>query len=309
MAYAGTEEAYNYYIKDYVADWAVSQPTNAEENHLCYYAKDYIKGTNKLRALFIDYNDWRAHGSGSDYHQAVWVADQLADALTEGMSVVIFTHDVPGIETQQNQIRKYSIKTPYTFFSTYGTYEYTDTNYVKLAELVYDFQKEGGEFVGYVTGHNHNGGIGYIAGRLDAEKYIAPYTQMYYCGAYANVRLRSDSSTFTKVLRDPYTRSHDMFRILSVDVYGKMVKILNFGAQINYKGQYRGIVAMKYNTQAYEPFDENEIYTKGDIYASEQDNRLYKFLLVTTKTEEGASKTDLEHSVVEEYIPDVVISD
>lgn len=291
LAYAGTERAYNAFLKDKVDGWGVQQPTNAEENHLCYYAKDYIKGTNKLRALFIDYNDWRAHGSGSDYHQAVWVADQLADALTEGMSVVIFTHDVPGVKSGQNSIKKFAVKSPYTFFSTSSDYEYTDTNYVTLAKLVYDYQQAGGKFIGYVTGHNHNGGIGYIAGRYDNDTFIAPYTQMYYCGAYANVRLREDSTAFSRVLRDPYTKSHDLFRLIAIDVANSIVKILNFGAEYNYRGQRRDIMAIKYNTAQREEFNETRVYADGSIvaYSTVADNkisdcRLYKLDIIETTT-------------------------
>lgn len=224
--YTGVE-AYNAYIKPYVAAWSVTQPENAETNGYCYFYKDVA--ANSLRIIFVDI-------MGYDTVQDAWVQGLLASAKTAGYAVVIATHfaGVPqnGSDATFDKLAC-NWSTLYGLGSTSISLASYNPNAYRLADSVHAFMEGGGEFVGYIQGHYHSDFV--------AKVHTYPDQMIYSVSGSLSGEIRD----WTHVTG---TRSQDDFEIVSIDTYLKKVTLYKVGANTDLYGRHKNSISIKYTT-------------------------------------------------------------
>lgn len=218
----GFEHDANYpyvtYFKPYIDanDWGtIVQPDDAEANNLCYYYKDYA--TQKIRLIVLDnFNNIST--------QASWLADVLADAITNEMSVVIAVHYMPTLTENFDT----GFNTDTRLYAKSGG----DLN-ANFIDAVSSFINNGGEFICWLTGHEHKDycGVHEDSGTRQVVLNID-------CAA-----LRNDSPVR---YRAAYTKSQDAFNILSINPYKKTIQMFRVGNDWNGMMKHIGTICIDY---------------------------------------------------------------
>lgn len=221
---------YNALIGPYVSGWTgVVQPDDAAENGYCYYYKDY--SASNLRLICVDV-------MGYDENENTWLANTLAVAKELGYHVLIAAHfagsTAPGhgddpafTKFDCNYSTKYSMGG-----ASDGLNGYNANTYMMM-QTVDDFQQAGGYFVGYIQGHYHADFVAKVA-------------------AFPNQLIYSIGASKAGEMRDYYhavgTRMQDDFQIVSVDTYGKLVKLFKVGANVDRHGRHKNSICVSYDT-------------------------------------------------------------
>lgn len=220
----GAVATYALYIKPYVANWGVTQPENAEANGYNYYYKDYTDAN--VRLIVLDCMFW-------DSTEKTWLESVLADAKTEGLAVVVCSHYPGGSVTRFN--------TPWSSLQYADVSQTTDT---EAATAISEFIEGGGEFVCWLSGHTHYDFVGKLTDfpeqvniTIDCANELAGNT------GYSDIE------------RVVGTRSQDLFNIVAVDTFRKLVKVFRVGADRDSWMRHRGDLCIKYDTQEVLYFD------------------------------------------------------
>ena len=147
-------EAYTKYIAPNVSSWGVTQPANASTNGYTYYYKDksYSGGTIRLIVLDEYFYDETQHN---------WFVATLADANTNGYSVIVCQHQSNVLANQASPLNdKKAFATPELGFDLYVTTAgysgaYASANEARIM-AVDDFIGNGGKFICWMSGHTHS---------------------------------------------------------------------------------------------------------------------------------------------------------
>lgn len=149
-----SKQAYDKYIAPNVDSWDVAQPSNAATNGYNYYYKDksYSGGTIRLIVLDEYFYDETQHN---------WFVATLADANTNGYSVIVCQHQSNVLANQASPLdNKKAFATPELGFDLYVTTEgysgaYASANEARIM-AVDDFIGDGGKFICWMSGHTHS---------------------------------------------------------------------------------------------------------------------------------------------------------
>lgn len=214
-------DAYNLLLAGKVDNWNVIQPLNAATNGLCYYYKDYASQGIRLIALDV---------MGYDQDQQDWLEAKLAEALTLTYHVVIIAH-FTGTSMTPLVCNYTSLRTIGSIFHPYTSRYLEETNPGAIVESVDTFQENGGNFIGYITGHYHRDMINVVRGYPK---------QLVFAVSSGGVTTTWD---FTKV---DGCKSYDSFQIISINTEDKTVKLIKVGSNIDYYMRKKGTVSVGY---------------------------------------------------------------
>ena len=235
-------DGYNTYIKPNVANWGVTQPTNAESGGKCYYYKDYAaKG---IRLVVLD--AIVAYTSSSD--QRTWFQGVLSDAKTNSLAVVVATH---WLDTVYKPIKQHF--TPWEDFD-----QDVSAGSALILEDVQTFIDGGGEFVCHLVGHSHKDIIG------TAENYPKQLCVMV---GSANGLPSSNTLSVTHgggEVRVTGTRSQDSFNLVGINTTAKCVTVVKIGVDCNVYAQHKDYVRINYQTM-------EEVFTVNGELSGKED--------------------------------------
>ena len=278
--------AYTKFIEPNAQTWrdeGVVFPDNADTQGKCYYYKDYTKSSEgnrsvTLRAVFLDFMGWGKNTNTGENPapadaQKGWLESVLADALESGFMVCIFMHSAP------LGIRK--IDCPFSSASANSLNPQSQYNSLvfQVASVVYQFQEQGGRFVGYFVGHSHRTFIGSLSGSVTnsvgdtVSLDNAPFQQLVFVTDNALMGLSGEYCAHDG-LRTPNSPSHDSFWIIAVNASGT-VKLLKIGFNLDKYMRLRDTVMVR--TGSYPSFDPSLTdYTSGTVVI--KDGLLWKIL-------------------------------
>lgn len=164
-----------------------------------YYYKDYA--TQKIRLVVLDCMYW-------DSSQNTWMQDALSDAITNGMRVICADH-YPA-----------AAFTPIVCnFDDSHLQALAAERYIDAAAVnnVKDFIDGGGEFICWITGHEH---CDYM-GTLNAD------SRQLMIGIDRGSNRDDLHSAVPRIIN---TRSQDLFNVYGFDVYNKQIRLYRVGA-------------------------------------------------------------------------------
>ena len=218
----GKVNTYNKYFKPYIANWGVTQPSNAESLGKCYYYKDYASYNIRIVALDCMYYD---------ADEDTWFTNTLANAKSLGYGVIVLSH---GLGKQGDKIQS-----TYTAINNTagmvilddGTYTYNANVHSRIDEFI----GGGGNFICLLGGHFHMD----MFGKVNSTT----HEQLYLLGdCSARVPLR-DHRYVNK------TRMQDSFNIVSIDTNLKMIKVFKVGNQYDVFLRRKGTLCYNYETK------------------------------------------------------------
>ena len=214
------QDDYDTFIAPYVSNWGVTYTSGH-----CYYYKD--SATNNVRLICLD-----AMHLTED--QLTWFTETLASAKTAGLHVLVATHmrghfpETP-LETNFNDTFLTDTANP-SYSSSYKEYmppEYSDA--------VQGFIDEGGNFVAWICGHTHYDVFAKLNRHTDQVQICVSLGGIANANTSAGARVRN-------------TKSQDLFNVIAVDTYSKIVKIVRVGADYNLMMQHKDTLCYNYET-------------------------------------------------------------
>lgn len=201
---AGAVNVYNKFIKPYVSNWGVVQPSDAEANGYNYYYKDFT--TYGIRLIVLD-------SIFADNTQATWLESVLEDARQNNLSVICTQHYPAGLLTKADN----------TFCSILQAPASGNLGYDVFVSKVSAFIDNGGEFITWLCGHWHAD----INGVLVADSRQPMF--MFTCdtmSAEENLNLET-SHCITMVGIDKEKKLIKLFRIGNdIDLYMRSKRLL-----------------------------------------------------------------------------------
>ena len=211
-------QRYETFIAPYASNWGAITTENKS-----YYYKDYADG--KLRLIVLDCMLKNTDAT----EQNAWLVNVLSSAKSSGYSVVIAEHypvsNARKIDcTFTNVIRDIQ------------SYDVLDTSYQQTVQA---FMDNGGDFVCYLAGHVHNDKILYNA---DYPKQIFIMVDTSDYGI--NAEYYSDTA------RQYGEKSQDLFNLVSIDTYAKLIKIIRIGADKDCLMRRKKILTLNYSNQS-----------------------------------------------------------
>jgi hypothetical protein len=228
--WASNVQKYNKYFAPSIANWNVTQPTDAETNGYCYYYKDYSSNGYGYRLIVLD-------AMAFDDTQYNWLVSTLADARANNLTVVISEHFPP--ITNVSDINGFN--TPFMSLLTGMEYNYAETrlktpNNNSAINAVDDFINDGGEFACWLCGHMHYDQIGTL---------VSHPNQIFVAVGSAN-----SGTVWLDMPRKQNTPIVDLFNIVSIDPYYKLIKIQRIGATVDDWGRIHDHVTINYQAKA-----------------------------------------------------------
>lgn len=223
-------ESYKRYIEPFVSNWDVVQPENADTAGYCFFYKDYSE--SKIRLVVLDsWND------DADYKvaQSSWLTSVLSDARTNGLSVVIASHFRLRAETL--------LRTPFTKPNAEVESPDSSGNNDPYVVIVKEFKDAGGELVCWICGHAHYDAI--------SKTSEANGSQISVCVGNAsrwgsNNNLKITNSMI--VTDDEDFKTFDLFNVIAIDTYYKLITILRVGSEWDKYGRHILTTCIKYTT-------------------------------------------------------------
>ena len=210
-------QCYEKYIAPNVAQWGdVVFPEGAATNGYCYYYKDYTDA--KVRLIAVDCMHW-------DTTQKDWFIATLADAKTNGLSVMCASHYSPD--------RFPTMISDCTFCTLYSS----DVNAgldSEAEDAVADAITGGLDFICWLFGHTHRDY--FVKSHNHPEQYAIGVDK-----GYGN--LASDDCTRLKE-----TRYYDSFDVISVDTKSKILTVMKIGANADSYMRQKNYLVFKYDT-------------------------------------------------------------
>ena len=157
--YAGESDiitAYQRFIEPYIQTWGVT--TNEAEMYSTYYYKDYP--TQKVRLIALDPNMGSAYVPTNLTRQFDWLENVLEQARTLDYGVVIAQHfPVQGTPHLINCNFTDIMSVAYTHM---GDSNYNESTVRGFQSRVQDFIDAGGDFICWLSGHNHADFVYYV---------------------------------------------------------------------------------------------------------------------------------------------------
>lgn len=220
----GKVNCYNKFIAPFVSNWGVIQPTDAAANGYNYYYKDYADA--KVRIIALDCMYW-------DSAQNSWLQSVLADAKTNSLAVICFSHYSGGRVT--------------SFGNPWTTLQYDDISMTINAEApatIQSFIDGGGEFVAWFSGHTHYDFMGTLD-NYPQQIDITIDTASRFAGP----------TNYSDIARVTGQKNQDLFNIVGVDTFRKLIKIYRVGADRDSWMRHKGCITIDYSTRQVLYFD------------------------------------------------------
>lgn len=191
-------ELYAQYIEPFLTYWNEPDTVVSSQENRSYYYKDYTY--YKIRLIAI--NDYLTGSEATE--QNAWLQTALADAIINGYSVIILTH----------QFGQNLTKLQCTFTSQTNIIE--DSNIEAYKSSVQSFIENGGDFVCWLCGHKHTDYI--------LKSTVYP-TQLFLCVTTA----QANEITSSEAIRPYGDKAQDAFNLVSIDRTSKIIKIVRVG--------------------------------------------------------------------------------
>lgn len=210
--FAAKKDVYDIEFAPFIANWGVTQPTDAAAQGLMYYYKDFT--VQKIRLVVLDCMYW-------DAAQLAWFEGVLESAKTNNYAVIGVSH--------------YPIGDTTTIDCNFLSKDYNPTGGARLVNpiaAVDSFISSGGEFICWLSGHTHADGFGTITDHAGQINLIIDTASSGGSGA------QDADATIG-------ARSQDCFNILGFDVYSKLIKVMRIGR--DYDRHLRHIGEMCYD--------------------------------------------------------------
>ena len=257
-------ECYNKYIKPYVSNWSVTQPSDAETYGKSYYYKDF--STEKVRLIVlneyetdyeIDPNDGTKLLYSREFRamrqaQVDWLITTLTNTPSD-YGVIVATHQPLGLlKSEDNQFVSPNLVDNTSYFSVYSSDKewlakiinaYASKSSLTLSVTQIgavvttlncdcDFTSVQSEFICAICGHTHSDYIGHLKN-------------------YPNIPVlcvAADNLTYTNQIqpRAEGHQSEDLFNVVNIDRNRKTIKIIRIGAVASALGQVRDQMIMSY---------------------------------------------------------------
>lgn len=218
-----SQECYDAFLAPYIESWGVTYEANK-----CYYYKDFT--TQMIRLIVIDATTG-ANSSGEHWNstQLEWLTNLLADARTNGYSVIIATHYWAVTSSGRTYV-------DCTFNCKTVLSEGEMVTPSAALTAVQDFIDAGGSFICWLSGHTHR----------DFVYYPTSYPKQ--LGIVINCAAGYITSA-TKVCdeaRVSGTKSIDCFNIYGFDTTRKLIKIVRIGSDRDSQMRHKGTMTIKY---------------------------------------------------------------
>lgn len=207
----------------------IVQPSGASTDGLCYYYKDY--GDIRVIVLVaMDYSE--SEHFFWDQNQLTWFEGVLADAITNNKTVLCVNHS-PYSKSRAVMDKNLPINT----FIDYNTYRYDGIFLADEAISAVDtFIENGGEFIGWLTGHNHADYIMYeSSNRKQTMINIATASRELHFDGFSPSAAELESDNF------------DCFDYIGIDTTNKIVKVLRIGFNEDASMRIRNRFAYRYS--------------------------------------------------------------
>lgn len=228
LGFASVEDDALVYDENNPENANIFQPSDAETNGRCYYFKDYSVSSTKLRLITLDFSDYGSH-------QKSWFTAVLADANTNGYSVVVMAH-MPSARIKKLHNNFDSPTGSDYIYSMSSGWHSVFTEW-KAHEEIQDFIDNGGKFVTWLCGHLHRDSFGVIDGYDDQT--VISIT----CAAIQHSRnsigYESDMITTTESAMD----------LISIDVVAGILYIQRIGTKETIYGKNRISLAWDYKNK------------------------------------------------------------
>lgn len=209
---ATAEDAYRVFIAPYVSAWNVVQPDgvnkkSSEYYRACYFYKDY-PGSN-VRFIALDALHY-------DDVQDSWFAGVLEDAGQKGLTVIAAQH-------YYSQTGLESIDSGFSTQSGIAACGDPDRPQIEcMRELAFStldgFIDNGGTFVCWLSGHDHEDYIGYVGGHSRQLQIL--------------VDKAGDKDVYMHEDRTPGTVNQDSFNLVTVNPSKNLLTIQRIGCTI-----------------------------------------------------------------------------
>ena len=219
---ATAAQVYTKFFAPYISEWNVISPSS----NLCYYYKDY--STAKVRLIVLDAIHY-------DSAQESWFEATLAGAKANDYRVVTVSHypaqtGITGFDCTFNSIVR--------LISPVADPEVGE-QIERLQESAFDvvdnFINDGGEFVCWLSGHQHDDFIGVVKDHTQQIQIIIS------CGLQSN--------KYSDCARTSKTKTQDLFNVFTVDGNAKLIKLIRVGSTMDKFMRKRETLCINYNTK------------------------------------------------------------
>lgn len=199
-----TEQAtFDMFFSPFISNWGVVNTSGK-----CYYYKDYENHNATIRLIVLDI----MHNTDE---QIVWFRNVLEEATNNSYHVVVAKHTFNGgelpIKCTFNGVTRKDARNRYN--STKWTYQ----DSLDCQPIVQEYIDRGLNFVCYLVGHTH---YDCVAVHPDYPKQIAI--------SISSANAKTIESTDYK--RTIGKRSQDLFNVVTIEPYYKMIKVFRVGA-------------------------------------------------------------------------------
>lgn len=208
-------QVYSKIFAPYIANWGVTYTPNK-----CYYYKDITKGNGteqaKIRIIVLDEYHW-------DSVQIAWFTSTLTSARTNGFAVIAARH--AGFNANQFE------RCPFTSLEHFGSKD----SLKEAQDAVDAFKQNGGTFIMWLGGHTHQDVTGTLPNYPDQLVFLSNQSGRNHTGW-------SDS------WRKTGTKSQDLFTLVGIDLFEKVVRFVRIGADRDRYDRLRDTMAIKFDT-------------------------------------------------------------
>ncbi len=222
---------YARFFAPFISNWGVVNSADT-----LYWYKDYsdtntYTGTDavprKIRLIAINTNNNGSNVDKFDSAQQTWLTNVLADAKTNGFSIIVASHYKPRMTYIDCNFSDKTLQLS------------NDENYANnaAATIIQDFIDGGGKFICWLCGHEHNDYIGVTS--------VAGTDQLVIGVSLAQCGVRVNYSVMDRV---EGTKSQDLFNVIGFDTYNKHVRILRIGADMDIFMRSKKTLCINYET-------------------------------------------------------------
>lgn len=223
---ATAEDAYKVFISPFVREWNVVQPDGvkkkgSEQYCACYFYKDYRE--SKVRLIALDCIHY-------DAAQDKWFAEVLQDAASKGYTVI-------GAQHYFSQTGLESIESGFSTKAGIGECSDPDRPQIECtreqAFITLDrFIDNGGKFVCWMSGHDHEDYIGYVRGHGRQLQIL--------------IDKAGDKDIYMHEDRTPGTINQDSFNLVTVNPSKNLLTIQRIGCTRGPEMQSKTIFSYNY---------------------------------------------------------------
>ena len=220
------QECYEQYFSTYIANWGVTYTEN-----LCYYYKDYESAN--IRLIVIDGMRW--NNIKEDDAQKEWFSSKLNEAREKSYHVIVASHFPPDTSVGDKDNTN-------NFDCWYSSQSWETEQYgllsPKVADLVNAFQSNGGIFICYIGGHTH-GDLFRPLKRYPNQLMVVVAN----ASCYEHVR-----NADCWYIRSESDKSHELFNLLNIDTYSKVLSVARIGCNFDRYGRHMGTISFDYGS-------------------------------------------------------------